>query len=1172
MAEFWGFKGERFLKELRLKLNVKLNLGVLIMAKKSSYSAENIQVLEGLDAVRKRPSMFIGDTSVRGLHHLVFEAIDNSIDEFLTGYCKNLQVIIHKDGSVTVEDDGRGIPVDMHPVLKIPAVEVVLTKLHAGGKFDKKTYQVSGGLHGVGISVTNGLSKWLIVEVKRDGNSYYQEYKEGKPVIKLKINGRTKETGTKITFLPNDKILENINFEYEILANRLKELAYLNKGIKISIKDERNGKEGGFCFEGGIKEFVEDINKNKEGMHEVIYFEKNDNGIGVEVALGYNKGYNERIFSYVNSINTIEHGTHYSGFSTALMRAVNNYIKKNIKDKVSLSGEDVKEGLTGIISVKIPEPQFEGQTKTKLGNSEIKGIVDSITYEKLSTFFEENPTVAKLIISKCIGAAKAREAARKARELTRRKSALESGSLPGKLADCQERDPSKCEIFLVEGDSAAGTAIGGRDRKTQAILPLWGKMLNVEKARIDKVFGNDKLQPVILALGAGIGDEFDIDKLRYHKVVIMADADSVTYDTPIFLFDKEKDSFVSTQIGDFVDNCNDPSKFKALTFSSNPGKSEMKSIFRTVKHPLKSIIYKIRTRCGYSVKVTPAHSVYVYRNGKVFIVPGDQVKDSDYMILPKKLPRKDKEVSINLFEEAKEVNNLTVKVKKDVLDEIPERAWVNLDQKTWEFLKAKRMEKFTRKQLAKKLGIYYTSLQQWEFKNDNVMPRYFQLQKYLDYLGLNLNDFDYELFIPIKEVKRRSDYVYIRNHTNKIKLNFNVDEDFAYLMGWYLGDGCSAYGKKNPYRFCLCIGKDKEKYLEGLKRRIKEVLDCNIILETRKENSIIIYFNSLSFKLLLKKLGLYKKKSFEKFIPDIFFNVKKEIQEFLLKGLLQSDGYIISHKSKTIFGYHNSSYRLMNDLVVMFRQLNLFPSVSEIEPKTHTSKDITFIGNYISYSINISGVKDLKKTENIWKGHKSDYKIISHFDNLTRTPPKKKYILDINDDFVGLKVVDIKKIDGEGKHTYDLSIDKNQNFIAGTGGFVLHNTDGHHICTLLLTFFYRYMKELIENGNVYIAMPPLYKVTKNKKSCYVYSDEEYENLIGEIGRENTNVQRYKGLGEMNADQLWETTLDPESRYMKKVTIQDAALADQMFSVLMGEEVEPRREFIMKYAREAELDV
>ena len=622
----------------------------------NEYSAKDITILEGLDGVRRRPNMYVGSTERP--HHLVQEAVDNAIDEFLAGHAKHLKVVIHKGGSVTVEDDGRGIPVDIHPKFKKPALELVMTKLHAGGKFDKKTYQVSGGLHGVGISVTNALSEWLKVEVKRDKKTYFQEYRKGIPISELKTNGIANGTGTVITFFPDKEIFTDINFDFEVLNSRLKELAYLNKGINIDFIDERDGKEVTYCFEGGIKSYVADINKNKDPLHDVIYFEKKENSIVIEIGMQYNAGYNERVFSFVNSINTVEHGTHYSGFSTALTRSVNDYLKKNKMDKMKIAGDDAKEGLTAIISVKIPEPQFEGQTKTKLGNSDVKGIVDSIVYEKLTGFLEENPAVSKIIMGKCLGAAQAREAARKARELTRRKSALESGSLPGKLADCQERDPSKCEIFLVEGDSAAGTAIGGRDRKTQAILPLWGKMLNVEKARIDKVFGNEKLQPIILALGCGIGEDFDVSRLRYGRVVIMSDAD----------------------------------------------------------------------------------------------------------------------------------------------------------------------------------------------------------------------------------------------------------------------------------------------------------------------------------------------------------------------------------------------------------------------------------------------------------------------------------------------------------------------------------IDGHHIATLLLTFFYRYMRKLIENGHVYIAMPPLYKVVKNKKVFYVYDDHEYRKLLEEIGKDGTAVQRYKGLGEMNSDQLWETTLDHENRYMKKVTIEDATLADQMFSILMGEEVEPRREFIMRYAKDAELDI
>ncbi len=493
---------------------------------KKKYSAESIQVLKDLEAVRKRPSMFIGDTGSRGLHHIVYEAIDNSIDEALAGFCKLISVIIHSDGSITVSDNGRGIPVDIHAGEKKSAVEVVMTTLHAGGKFDKETYKVSGGLHGVGISVTNALSKWLEVKVRRDGKVYYQKYECGKPVTELKIVGDAQDTGTSVTFLPDNVIFQTAEFNFDILAARLRELAFLNKGVKIVIKDERNNLEKTFQYDGGLISFVEYLNKNKKVLHDkIIYFQKEDKKINVEVAMQYNDGYIESVFSFCNNINTIEHGTHYSGFSTALTRIINDYIKKNKLSDVKLSGPDAKEGLTAVISVKVPEPQFEGQTKTKLGNLEIKGLVDSITYQALSTFFEENPLIAKIIIMKSITSAKAREAARKARELTRRKCVLESGSLPGKLADCQEKDPSKSEIFIVEGDSAGGSCKLARSREFQAILPLRGKILNVEKARIDKIFKSEQITTLMSAIGTGINDEFDLSKVRYHKIILTNDSD-----------------------------------------------------------------------------------------------------------------------------------------------------------------------------------------------------------------------------------------------------------------------------------------------------------------------------------------------------------------------------------------------------------------------------------------------------------------------------------------------------------------------------------------------------------------------------------------------------------------------------------------------------------------------
>jgi len=506
----------------------------MIMTK--GYSANNIQVLEGLEAVRKRPAMYIGSTDVYGLHHLVYEIVDNSIDEALAGFCDEINVVIHKDNSIEVLDNGRGIPVDPHPVYRKPALEIVLTKLHAGGKFNNDTYKVSGGLHGVGVSVVNALSKKMVVEVYREEKKYIQTYEKGIPVHEVKVAGDTKKRGTKVLFWPDPEIFETTEFNFDTLSKRLRELAFLNAGIKITLKDERDQKdktskniEHVFQFKGGLVSFVQFLNENKTPIiKKPIYFRTIKDNIDVEVALQYIDSYNETVFTYANNINTKEGGTHLIGFKSALTRVINDFLKKGKFDKsiTQLSGDDVREGLVAVISVKIPEPQFEGQTKMKLGNSEVKGIVESATYENLSLFFEENPQDVKKIIDKCILGARARIAAKKARDLTRRKNALENDTLPGKLADCTERDPSKCEIFIVEGDSAGGSAKQGRDRNFQAILPLKGKILNVEKSRLDKILSNDEIKTLITAIGTGIGEEeFDISKARYHKIVIMTDAD-----------------------------------------------------------------------------------------------------------------------------------------------------------------------------------------------------------------------------------------------------------------------------------------------------------------------------------------------------------------------------------------------------------------------------------------------------------------------------------------------------------------------------------------------------------------------------------------------------------------------------------------------------------------------
>ncbi|MGX9758358.1 DNA topoisomerase (ATP-hydrolyzing) subunit B [Clostridioides difficile] len=498
---------------------------------KQEYGASQIQVLEGLEAVRKRPGMYIGSTSPRGLHHLVYEVVDNSIDEALQGYCSNIYVSINEDGSILVKDDGRGIPVETHPKTGKSTLETVLTNLHAGGKFGGGGYKVSGGLHGVGVSVVNALSKWMIAEVYLNGKIYKQTYEKGLPTSKIEVVGESQSTGTIIQFMPDATIFDEIEFKYETLEYRLRELSFLNKGIKIVFEDKRENQEKRkeFHYTGGLVEYIKYLNKSRTGIHDdIVYIDKKVDDCFVELAMQYTDGYTENIYSFANNINTHEGGAHLSGFKAALTKTVNDYAKRNkfLKENdVNLLGEDIREGLTAVVSVKLPEPQFEGQTKTKLGNSFMRGVVDSVTVDELGSFLEENPATARIIVDKALRAQRAREAAKKARELTRRKSVLESTSLPGKLADCAEKDPAKSEIFLVEGDSAGGSAKQGRDRNSQAILPLRGKILNVEKSRLDRILSSDEIKNMITAYGCGIGEDFDIDKARYHKIIIMTDAD-----------------------------------------------------------------------------------------------------------------------------------------------------------------------------------------------------------------------------------------------------------------------------------------------------------------------------------------------------------------------------------------------------------------------------------------------------------------------------------------------------------------------------------------------------------------------------------------------------------------------------------------------------------------------
>src|SRR3989344_3511852 len=1184
---------------------------------KSSYKAESIKVLEGLDGVRKSPSMYIGSTGKDGLHHLVFEVVDNSIDEALAGFCDEVEVIINKDGSVTVKDNGRGIPVDKHPIYKKPAIEIALTKLHAGGKFEKQAYQISGGLHGVGVSVVNALSIKLIAKVCRDGNIYQQEYKIGTPVYDLKIVGKCDKdkTGTEITFYPDKEIFSTLEFDFAVLKKRLQEIAFFNP-VKIILRDEKTGKEETFHYTGGLREFIEHINKSKTALHKPIYFMKQEDSNSIEVCVQYIDGYNENIFGFVNTINTTEGGTHISGFKTALTRAINDYAeKKGMLKNDKISGDDTREGLTAIVNIKMREPQFEGQTKTKLGNSDMKGIVDSMVYIALTEFFEENPSIASKIGQKIIASAKAREAAKKARDLVRRKNAFGFGGLPGKLADCSSKKFEETELYIVEGDSAAGSSKMARDKEFQAILPLKGKILNVEKSNPIKALSSEEILNLITAIGTGVKENFDLTKLRYNKIIIMSiDGEEATFvEAPNGMI-----SFV--KIGEFIDNLinkkMNPSEYNVLCFDINKRKSQFKTIKAVIKHPIEEKLFEIKTSYGRNVKITSSHSIFVFEDGDIKLRKGSEIKEGDKIVAPMSLPlhnfngpskidmlslfvkNKDK-IKEEIYIRGKSIEELLKSKVKEIYkgnnEFIDER--VIITEEFGKILESKRKLKgLSQKIICKKLGIkqpciYYD----WEKRKSKPSRKNFE--KYIEVLGIDKN----KALSQVQIVKSKLDTIwetqYKNSGRNKVKdyialsqINGEdlgyigedvklcpthykckgiprfifINNNFAKLIGFWIAEGSSSL--RNGIRFA--IGNNNERYAQEFREAIKDLFGIDAKMTPFSKNcaelKLVNRVASLFWRCLF---GFLQYSSESKKIPDIIFNMSRELQLEFLRGYFLGDGTI----NKNGISFTTTSKDLANQLLYLLQSHKIIAGISERKPRVINPDDKIKQKN-TAYNIYITRREYLIKIKRIWESHRNSFylnkKIISNF------PSINAKFKTVSDDLIALEVKGIKEAKASNGQVYDFSVDGDENFIAGLGGLCCHNTDadvdGSHIRTLLLTFFYRYMPELIENGNVFVAVSPLYRVRK-RGDHYIHSDEELEEIKQKLGQ-NVDVQRFKGLGEMNPEQLWETTMNPKTRLLKKVIIEDAALADEVFSKLMGDDVEARRQFIAERAQEAQIDI
>jgi len=1200
------------------------------------YGADQIQLLEGLEAVRRRPGMYIGGTGEKALHHMVNEVVDNAIDEAMQGRCDKIRVTIHKDESVSVEDNGAGIPVDVQKQTGIPALTLVMTKLHAGGKFGDGGYKVSGGLHGVGVSAVNALSTWLETTVKREGKVHRQRFEQGAPVTEIEVIGkcRKNDTGTIQTFLRDDTIFEVTTYDWDTLATRFREMAFLTRGVDITLIDERpeEPREITFYFEGGVKAFVRYLNRNRNSLHEPIYIDQQVDTTHVEAAIQYTDGFSESLFAFANTINTPDGGTHLTGLRAAITRQINDYSKKQgfLKENDSnFTGEDTRQGLTALVSVKIFEPQFEGQNKLKLLNNEVRYHVETAVADAMNQWMDENPRDVKQIIEKCRTAYRAREAARKARDLVIRKSALESLTLPGKLADCSSRNPDECEIYIVEGDSAGGTAKQGRDRRFQAILPLRGKILNIEKTSLDKALTNKEIQALITALGTNIGESFDLEGLRYNRIILMSvDSEELT-------FIKDPDGQVaSVRVGPFIDNLlavnGDPSQYEVLCFSPITGEVHYKPIKSVIRHSHEGTLYEIETTYGRRVRVTGSHSIFVSdERGHPVLKRGNEIQVGDILAVPAKLPFN----GVEMDEGRPHIDLLRSFVERNLAGSLDialtvqgpgVEAWYKAA--LWEELSSDPAMTEKRVSIPPVIEAILTSqcqsmgLTEYDIYNavgapdtihawghDEYRPTLSYFTRYVERLGLRSESILSQVEIgdsfldtiwntPDNEIflNRVHDHVQLNELTladldalgENVSLTLRhsfekpisryvpVDDSLMVLLGFFVSKGFNI--SESDVRWF--ISRTEEVMVPEMQAALYNTFGLYAEFEpgTERRSGELCLRNRVAAAIFRLFFDADKTKASTKRIPDIVFNLDRDYQSAFLRGYFMGSGIISGHQ---VF-WTTYSETLAEQLMYLLLNNDIQVSLSE-EKSASTLSERSW--DYTTYYLTISERESLMNLLHIWPDDRRADELLAWLDlgrgdNMDQTVPMIGHL-------AGMEVCSIREVEPSNSQVYDFSVEGDETFICGRGGVCCHNTDadvdGSHIRTLLLTFFFRYMQDLVEGGHLYIAQPPLYRVTKteqtngrNKRSSdYVYDDKALETLRIELGDANVRIdQRYKGLGEMNNEQLWDTTMNPENRTILQVSIDDATEADQTFDMLMGSSVPPRRRFIQTHANQARLDV